>query len=52
MTPPAPPATPSTPSTPATPMDTVTLERRIASRPETLFAFLTDREKWLSWMGA
>lgn len=37
---------------PSTPMDTVTLERRIAARPETVFGFLTDREKWLSWMGA
>ncbi|MDX2564752.1 SRPBCC domain-containing protein [Streptomyces sp. TX20-6-3] len=37
---------------PPTPMDTVTLERRIAARPETVFGFLTDREKWLSWMGA
>ncbi|MCX5405662.1 SRPBCC domain-containing protein [Streptomyces sp. NBC_00335] len=43
---------PATPSDPETPMDTVTLERRIAARPETLFALLTDREKWLSWMGA
>ncbi|WP_327305381.1 SRPBCC domain-containing protein [Streptomyces sp. NBC_01298] len=38
-------------TTPATPMDTVTLERRIAARPETVFGFLTDRDKWLSWMG-
>jgi uncharacterized protein YndB with AHSA1/START domain len=30
---------------------TVTLERRIAARPETVFGFFTDREKWLSWMG-
>ncbi|MFE9564152.1 SRPBCC domain-containing protein [Streptomyces sp. NPDC006487] len=54
MTPPETPATgtPATPANPETPMDTVTLERRIAARPETLFAFLTDREKWLSWMGA
>ncbi|MFF7750977.1 SRPBCC domain-containing protein [Streptomyces sp. NPDC007971] len=29
----------------------VTLERRIAARPETVFSFFTDREKWLSWMG-
>ncbi|MFD6885074.1 SRPBCC domain-containing protein [Streptomyces sp. NPDC059957] len=43
---------PATPASPATPMDTVTLERRIAARPEALFAFLTDRENWLSWMGA
>ncbi|MEU4731714.1 SRPBCC domain-containing protein [Streptomyces sp. NPDC023588] len=35
-----------------TPTDTVTLERRIAARPETVFGFFTDREKWLSWMGA
>ncbi|MEV4560359.1 SRPBCC domain-containing protein [Kitasatospora sp. NPDC049285] len=31
--------------------DQVVLERRIAARPETVFAFFTDREKWLSWMG-
>jgi uncharacterized protein YndB with AHSA1/START domain len=37
--------------TPA-PTDTVTLERRIAARPETVFGFFTDRAKWLSWMGA
>lgn len=36
----------------ATPTDTVTLERRIPARPETVFGFFTDREKWLSWMGA
>ncbi|MGW6685084.1 SRPBCC family protein [Streptomyces sp. NPDC054961] len=35
----------------STPTDTVTLERHIAARPETVFAFLADREKWLSWMG-
>lgn len=46
MTPP-PPGPPSEP--PST--DTVTLERRIAARPETVFGFFTDREKWLSWMG-
>lgn len=45
------PATP-TPGTPGNPTDTVTLERRIAARPETVFGFFTDREKWLSWMGA
>ncbi|MET9854686.1 SRPBCC domain-containing protein [Streptomyces sp. NPDC006450] len=39
-------------TTPATPMDTVTLERRIAARPETVFGLFSDREKWLSWMGA
>ncbi|MFI5763687.1 SRPBCC domain-containing protein [Streptomyces sp. NPDC051563] len=38
-------------TTPATPMDTVTLERRIAARPETVFGLLTDREKQPSWMG-
>ncbi|MGW5394798.1 SRPBCC family protein [Streptomyces sp. NPDC003952] len=38
-------------TTPATPMDTVTLERRIAARPETVFGLLTDREKRPSWMG-
>ncbi|MFE2092991.1 SRPBCC domain-containing protein [Streptomyces sp. NPDC059460] len=31
--------------------DQVVLERRIAARPETVFSFFTDREKWLSWMG-
>ncbi|TDT97955.1 uncharacterized protein YndB with AHSA1/START domain [Streptomyces sp. 846.5] len=31
--------------------DTLTLERRIAARPETVFSFFTDRERWLSWMG-
>ncbi|MBT2398307.1 SRPBCC domain-containing protein [Streptomyces sp. ISL-100] len=31
--------------------DVVTVERRIAARPETVFSFFTDREKWLSWMG-
>ncbi|MDT9688967.1 SRPBCC domain-containing protein [Streptomyces sp. P9(2023)] len=30
----------------------VTVERRIAARPETVFSFFTDRDKWLSWMGA
>ncbi|MFG2845909.1 SRPBCC domain-containing protein [Kitasatospora sp. NPDC048296] len=29
----------------------VTLERRIAARPETVFSFFTDRDRWLSWMG-
>ncbi|MGA5067830.1 SRPBCC family protein [Streptomyces exfoliatus] len=32
-------------------MDTVTLERHIGARPETVFGLLSDREKWLSWMG-
>ncbi|MBD0709464.1 MULTISPECIES: SRPBCC family protein [unclassified Streptomyces] len=32
-------------------MDTVTLERRIEAPPETVFGFLADRVKWLSWMG-
>ncbi|WP_329342877.1 SRPBCC domain-containing protein [Streptomyces sp. NBC_01352] len=31
--------------------DTVTVERHIAARPETVFSFFTDRDKWLSWMG-
>ncbi|MFG2868834.1 SRPBCC domain-containing protein [Streptomyces zaomyceticus] len=39
-------------TTPSTPTDTVTLERHIAARPETVFGFFTDRKKWLSWMGA
>ena len=30
---------------------TVTLERRIAARPQTVFTFFTDRDRWLSWMG-
>ncbi|WP_250405395.1 SRPBCC family protein [Streptomyces cellostaticus] len=30
----------------------MTLERRIAARPQTVFSFFTDRDKWLSWMGA
>ncbi|WP_371617149.1 SRPBCC domain-containing protein [Streptomyces sp. NBC_00454] len=42
----------TSPATPETPMDTVRLERRIGARPETVFGFFTDREKWLSWMGA
>ncbi|MFF1867343.1 SRPBCC domain-containing protein [Streptomyces sp. CB03911] len=29
----------------------VTVERRIAARPETVFSFFTDRDRWLSWMG-
>ena len=29
----------------------VTLERRIAARPETVFSFFADRDRWLSWMG-
>ncbi|MGP3948582.1 SRPBCC family protein [Streptomyces sp. 7N604] len=32
--------------------DVVTVERRIAARPETVFSFFTDRDRWLSWMGA
>ncbi|MEU9178470.1 SRPBCC domain-containing protein [Streptomyces sp. NPDC048550] len=39
-------------TTPSTPSGTVTLERHIAARPETVFGFFTDREKWVSWMGA
>jgi uncharacterized protein YndB with AHSA1/START domain len=31
--------------------DQVTVERRIAARPETVFSFFTDRDRWLSWMG-
>ncbi|MEW2385921.1 SRPBCC domain-containing protein [Micromonospora sp. NPDC047707] len=31
---------------------TVTLERQINARPETVFGFFTDQAKWLSWMGA
>ncbi|QDO01704.1 SRPBCC domain-containing protein [Streptomyces sp. RLB3-17] len=29
----------------------VTVERHIAARPEIVFSFFTDRDKWLSWMG-
>ncbi|MGW0392022.1 SRPBCC family protein [Streptomyces sp. NPDC003042] len=29
----------------------VTVERHIAARPETVFSFFTDRDRWLSWMG-
>jgi uncharacterized protein YndB with AHSA1/START domain len=32
-------------------INAVTVERLIAARPETVFSFFTDREKWLSWMG-
>ncbi|MFE9255672.1 SRPBCC domain-containing protein [Streptomyces sp. NPDC006879] len=35
-----------------TPNFTVTLERHIRASPETVFDFFTDRDKWLSWMGA
>ncbi|WP_202425182.1 SRPBCC family protein [Streptomyces sp. HUCO-GS316] len=31
--------------------DVVVVERHIAARPETVFSFFTDRDKWLSWMG-
>ncbi|MGR4880494.1 SRPBCC domain-containing protein [Streptomyces sp. LARHCF249] len=31
--------------------DVVTLERHIAARPETVFSFFTERDKWLAWMG-
>ncbi|MGW7370052.1 SRPBCC family protein [Streptomyces sp. NPDC054841] len=30
----------------------VTVERHILARPETVFSFFTDRDKWLSWMGS
>ncbi|MEU6770010.1 SRPBCC domain-containing protein [Streptomyces sp. NPDC046759] len=29
----------------------VTVQRLIAARPETVFSFFTDRDRWLSWMG-
>jgi uncharacterized protein YndB with AHSA1/START domain len=29
----------------------VTVERRIHARPETVFSFFTDRDRWLSWQG-
>jgi uncharacterized protein YndB with AHSA1/START domain len=31
--------------------DAVILERRIKARPETVFSFFTDRDRWLSWQG-
>ncbi|WP_328923805.1 SRPBCC domain-containing protein [Streptomyces sp. NBC_00190] len=31
--------------------DVVTLERHIAARPETVFSFFIERDKWLAWMG-
>ncbi|MFD7441312.1 SRPBCC domain-containing protein [Streptomyces sp. NPDC059909] len=30
----------------------VIVERHILARPETVFGFFTDRDKWLSWMGS
>lgn len=30
----------------------VTVERRIKARPETVFSFFTDPDRWLSWMGS
>ncbi|MFC5803366.1 SRPBCC family protein [Streptomyces formicae] len=36
---------------PAPQPGTVAVERRILAGPETVFGFLTDRGKWLSWMG-
>jgi uncharacterized protein YndB with AHSA1/START domain len=29
----------------------VTVQRRIAARPATVFSFFTDRDRWLSWQG-
>lgn len=29
----------------------VAVERRIDARPETVFSFFTDRDRWLSWQG-
>jgi uncharacterized protein YndB with AHSA1/START domain len=31
--------------------DSVVVERRIKARPETVFSFFTDRDRWLSWQG-
>jgi uncharacterized protein YndB with AHSA1/START domain len=31
--------------------DQVVVERRINARPQTVFSFFTDRDKWLSWQG-
>lgn len=30
---------------------TVVVERRIKARPETVFAYFTDRDRWLLWQG-
>ena len=30
----------------------VVVERRIAAPPERVFAYFTDRDRWLAWMGA
>lgn len=29
----------------------VVVERQIKARPETVFSFFTDRDRWLSWQG-
>lgn len=31
--------------------DVVTVERLINARPQTVFSFFTDRDRWLSWQG-
>jgi uncharacterized protein YndB with AHSA1/START domain len=31
--------------------DLIVVERRIAARPQTVFSFFTDRDRWLSWQG-
>lgn len=31
--------------------DVVTLQRTIKARPDTVFSFFTDRDRWLSWQG-
>ncbi|MFG2294341.1 SRPBCC domain-containing protein [Streptomyces sp. NPDC048603] len=32
-------------------VEPVTLERRIAARPRTVFSFFAEDDKWLAWMG-
>lgn len=34
-----------------TPDGDVVVQRRIKARPETVFSFFTDAERWLSWQG-
>ncbi|MGH7553091.1 MAG: SRPBCC family protein [Longimicrobiales bacterium] len=31
--------------------DQVVVERRISARPQTVFSYFTDRDKWLTWQG-
>ncbi|MEZ0069078.1 uncharacterized protein YndB with AHSA1/START domain [Streptacidiphilus sp. MAP12-20] len=34
-----------------TPQGAVVVRRRIKARPETVFSFFTDHDRWLSWQG-